>query len=298
MLHCSVVAALLSSGSAWADDVIGLPMRVGVLGGYQLTSGDFDVLGIRRSALQPGDGGLFGLRVGWRVLPVLEVELSVGLVPAGTPTPKASALLLPAHVDLVIRPFAWRVRPYASVGGGVMALVAGDAGRDADGLFHAAIGVEAIVGDSIALRAEVGLFGTDAVQGAIAFSPTFVFGVDILAWRPRHDDEVLVEPWREPTPPVPTDKPVPSDGDVDRDGVANADDRCPQSPGSAADHGCPDTDRDGLIDPWDRCPTAPGPAGNGGCPDKDGDGISDHDDACPDAAGPADRYGCPVSSRR
>ncbi|PKN58840.1 MAG: hypothetical protein CVU56_03565 [Deltaproteobacteria bacterium HGW-Deltaproteobacteria-14] len=295
MLHCNIAIALLLAMPARADGVIGLPVRVGVMGGYQLTSSDFDVLGVRRSALRPGDGALLGLRFGWRAIRALELELAVGLVPAGTPTDGASALLLPAHLDLVVRPFAWVVAPYASVGGGVMALVGGDAGSDADALFSAAIGVELVVDHSLAFRFEVGLFGTDAVAGAMAFSPTFVFGLDVLAWRPRHED-VVVEPWTEPAPPpVAVPLPVPAgvspDGDDDDDDVDNEDDRCPLHPGEEGARGCPDTDRDGLIDPWDRCPIDAGTIA--GCPDADGDGVPDRDDACPNHPGPASRYGCP-----
>ena len=75
---------------------------MGVSGGYQLTSSDFDVLGERQSALQPGDGGLFGLRLGWHAAELLELELAASLVPASTPTAGADALLLPAHLDLVV----------------------------------------------------------------------------------------------------------------------------------------------------------------------------------------------------
>lgn len=295
MLHCSIAAALLVATPARAESVIGLPLRVGLMGGYQLTSSDFDVLGVRRSALRPGDGALFGLRLGWHAIRAIELELAVGLVPAGTPTDGASALLLPAHLDLVVRPFDWAVCPYASVGGGVMALVGGDAGSDVDALFSAAIGAEVVVDQSLAFRLEVGLFGTDAVDGAMAFSPTFLFGLDVLAWRTRRED-VVVEPWTEPAPPIAA-TPLPDaghadlDGDSDNDDVDNEDDSCPLHPGDEDDRGCPDTDRDGLIDPWDRCPIDAGTVA--GCPDADRDGVADHDDACPNSAGPASRYGCP-----
>ncbi|TNF28592.1 MAG: hypothetical protein EP329_17570 [Deltaproteobacteria bacterium] len=298
LLQCSIIASLLMPTAAQADEVIGLPMRVGVVGGYQLTSSDFDVLGVRRSALQPGDGALIGLRAAWRAMSVVDLELALALVPASTPTEGASALLLPVHLDLVARPFDWVVKPYASVGGGVMALVGGDAGSDIDALFHAALGAELVIDESVALRLEIGLFGTDAVEGAIGFSPTFLFGVDILAWRarPGHVDGGDWTPPDPVAPPVVVDEPhVDPSGDTDGDGLDNEDDRCPLHAGTERTAGCPDSDGDGVIDPWDRCPVDAGAgAGKGdGCPDSDGDGVLDVRDACPSQRGTAERYGCP-----
>lgn len=54
--------------------------------------------------------------------------------------------------------------------------------------------------------------------------------------------------------------------DRDGDGVPDADDACPDQPGSPELDGCPDTDGDGIPDREDRCPTKPGPASNDGCP--------------------------------
>jgi hypothetical protein len=53
-----------------------------------------------------------------------------------------------------------------------------------------------------------------------------------------------------------------------------------------------DTDGDGVIDADDQCPDTPGTTATG-CPDRDGDGVADVTDACPDAAGTG-RDGCPV----
>ncbi len=91
--------------------------------------------------------------------------------------------------------------------------------------------------------------------------------------------------------------------DRDGDGTPDSDDLCPDTPGAIENDGCPliqpepDGDGDGLPDSSDACPDQPGPADNGGCPiqpeDRDGDGVPDADDLCPDDPGPADNGGCP-----
>lgn len=85
--------------------------------------------------------------------------------------------------------------------------------------------------------------------------------------------------------------------DRDGDGVADDRDECPDVPGLAEFHGCPeprDRDGDGIADDRDRCPTEKGPPELEGCPDSDGDGVPDIDDKCPHEPGPAQNDGCPV----
>ena len=299
--HGLVVALALTAlvgPAALASETLGVPLRFGVAGGYQVTSSDFDVMGTRRAALRPGSAGFVGLRFAWHALDLLELELTGGLMPAGTATPGADALLLPVHLDLVVRPFAGAVVPYLALGGGAMALVAGEAGRDTDTLLHTALGIEVDIDHSVAVRAEAGLYATDAVDRAMSFNPIFTLGVDILAWRPFRDREEPPPPiWvapPTPTPPAVTE----TDDDMDADGVVDADDRCPRHAGSRDANGCPDTDRDGTLDPFDRCPLLAGPTSLIGCPDADGDGATDRDDACPETAGAAERYGCPLTPNR
>ena len=95
------------------------------------------------------------------------------------------------------------------------------------------------------------------------------------------------------TPPPP---PAPVITDRDGDGVADVDDKCPDTPGSAALMGCPDRDGDGIADADDKCPDAAGTAKYQGCPipDTDGDGINDEQDKCPTVAGTARYEGCPI----
>ncbi len=97
-------------------------------------------------------------------------------------------------------------------------------------------------------------------------------------------------------PPAPPPPPVPVVTDRDNDGVQDVDDKCPDTPGSAALMGCPDRDGDGIADGDDKCPDQAGTAKYEGCPvpDTDGDGINDESDKCVTVAGVAKYQGCPV----
>jgi outer membrane protein OmpA-like peptidoglycan-associated protein len=92
--------------------------------------------------------------------------------------------------------------------------------------------------------------------------------------------------------------------DTDHDGVANAADRCPNTPrGALVDGGgCPlDTDSDKVFDGLDACPGTPTGAtvDEKGCPiDTDKDGIFDGIDLCADTplGATVDANGCPIDS--
>jgi outer membrane protein OmpA-like peptidoglycan-associated protein len=84
--------------------------------------------------------------------------------------------------------------------------------------------------------------------------------------------------------------------DRDGDGIVDSLDSCPDQPGLALFHGCPDSDGDGIIDKEDHCPTLFGIEKYKGCPipDSDKDGINDEEDQCPLVAGVARYKGCPI----
>lgn len=107
----------------------------------------------------------------------------------------------------------------------------------------------------------------------------------------------IIGPKKEAAKPVPV-VPAVVPKDSDGDGIIDANDKCPNVPGSAKYDGCPipDSDKDGINDEEDRCPTVPGVARYQGCPipDTDKDGISDEEDKCPNQAGVARYQGCPV----
>jgi len=83
--------------------------------------------------------------------------------------------------------------------------------------------------------------------------------------------------------------------DRDKDGIVDSLDLCPDNPGPAIYHGCPDSDQDGIPDNTDACPTVPGVIKYMGCPipDTDKDGINDEEDSCKDVPGIRQLHGCP-----
>jgi OmpA-OmpF porin, OOP family len=97
-------------------------------------------------------------------------------------------------------------------------------------------------------------------------------------------------------PPAPVAVEIPVVVDRDHDGIVDSLDACPDQPGIAAFHGCPDTDGDGIPDKDDKCPIVAGLAKYQGCPipDTDKDGINDEEDKCPNVPGVARYQGCPV----
>ena len=86
----------------------------------------------------------------------------------------------------------------------------------------------------------------------------------------------------------------PSAPDTDNDGVTDAEDACPNEPGSKNSKGCPDSDGDGFTDDIDECVLAKGMLN--GCPDTDKDGVHDANDNCPNESGLASNNGCPSKS--
>lgn len=113
-------------------------------------------------------------------------------------------------------------------------------------------------------------------------------------------------------PVADTAKPAPIDtaaicaaiSDSDKDNVADAQDKCPNTPAGAIvdSTGCPvDSDKDGVADGLDKCPNNPAGAlvDNTGCPvDSDKDGVQDYKDKCPNTPEntKVDSVGCTLDS--
>jgi outer membrane protein OmpA-like peptidoglycan-associated protein len=109
-----------------------------------------------------------------------------------------------------------------------------------------------------------------------------------------------------------TAKPAPIDtaaicaaiSDSDKDNVADAQDKCPNTPAGAIvdSTGCPvDSDKDGVADGLDKCPNNPEGAlvDYTGCPvDSDKDGVQDYKDKCPNTPEntKVDSVGCTLDS--
>ncbi len=81
--------------------------------------------------------------------------------------------------------------------------------------------------------------------------------------------------------------------DRDGDGVGDRADLCPDVFGTLTFNGCPDTDEDGIMDVLDNCPTIAGTLTTNGCPDMDMDAIQDEEDQCPNLMGSIEGNGCP-----
>ena len=113
-------------------------------------------------------------------------------------------------------------------------------------------------------------------------------------------------------PAADTAKPAPIDtaaicaaiSDSDKDNVADAQDKCPNTPARAIvdSTGCPvDSDKDGVADGLDHCPNNPAGAlvDSTGCPvDSDKDGVQDYKDKCPNTpvGTKVDSVGCTLDS--
>ena len=85
--------------------------------------------------------------------------------------------------------------------------------------------------------------------------------------------------------------------DTDEDGIMDSEDNCMDVKGDELHHGCPDTDGDGVFDDADGCKNEKGDPQNGGCPlnDADGDGVPDESDKCPAEVGTLENSGCPLT---
>lgn len=131
------------------------------------------------------------------------------------------------------------------------------------------------------------------VEGMLAIS--FNWGKTYYGWKSERS-------WV--SQPATTERVYQRRADGDADGIADADDRCPNTPpGVLVDEsGCAaDSDFDGVPDGRDDCPGTPGRARArvdiNGCPvDGDFDGIPDYRDVCPDSpvGGAVDTAGCPL----
>ncbi|MCC6623425.1 MAG: hypothetical protein IT385_19350 [Deltaproteobacteria bacterium] len=239
--------------------LIGVPLRLGLFGGWHATAGDLDVLGERRVGNEPEPGAAFGLRAGWRVARGWGLELLAGAVPAG------SEWLVPVVADVRWRPLEGGVTPTIGLGAGIYAGLG--KGGDVDLLLAGAIGVEVPLGRTLALRVELGLWGSDAVSGTLALTPVATVGIDLLAWRePRgHDGPAAIGPRPRPVPKgCPRGAAPERCGDLDQDAVIDAFDHCPVDAG--AFDGCPDADNDKVPSPRDACPARAGRAVDWGCP--------------------------------
>lgn len=245
--------------------VIGAPLAFGAFVGWHAT-GDLDVVGERVEGNEPDAGVAFGLRLGWRTTQTFGFDLSAGAIPAGP------SWLVPVLLEGRWRPLAGTLpddagwTPTLGVGGGMYAGLG--RGGDVDALLSAGVGAEVMLGRAALLRIEAAVWLSDGIASAVAFSPVFTVGFDLLAFRERMKGVEAVS--AKPLKPLPAPKGCPA-------GVA------PERCGNA--------DSDAFIDAFDRCPLVGGAID--GCPDDDGDGVTGLRDGCPNKRGAAVDWGCP-----
>jgi hypothetical protein len=158
------------------------------------------------------------------------------------------------------------VTPLVTVGGGLVANVAGPGNGDVDLLVSATLGAELKLGEFGALRLEGGVLASDGVSGALSWTPIVTLGFDLFLGGGRDR-----EPSEPPTPSVVTPLGCPRGVPLDL---------------------CNDADGDRRIDAFDICP-ADASKRPDGCPDPDGDGVIGDHDACPAARGSSLDWGCP-----
>ena len=288
-----VVLATATASSVAAAPVPGGSVSVGVMGGYQLTSRDSDLLGDRQLNRKISDLPWAGLRVGVGLTDFLSIEAYGALNPGTARAHDDRAWVVQTGVEAIAHLLDGDFAIDLALGGGVASLVAGEMGTDTDFVATAGAGVRWVFGNRrLALRADVRATMSDAVKGPLAVGGVFLLGFDVFVARPD-DEEAALDEGEAAPPPIGHQPGAPED--EDRDGVADADDACPAIPGSSVMAGCPDTDGDGMHDELDACPEAAGAAEFAGCPDSDGDGLPDTTDACPNLPGLEGFSGCPDS---
>ncbi|MCC6810809.1 MAG: OmpA family protein [Deltaproteobacteria bacterium] len=221
------------------------------------------------------------IRVGYRVLRPLSIEVGFGITPTSSSDRTLNIVALNPHLDVNFDLLQFRVRPYLGIGFGGMIYTSQVANvAFLEGHFQA--GVKIAIWKDLAFRAEFkGLFHPSA-NPAVGTNRSFGYFVNGIVTG-GFMYSFGGKPYR-----------------VDRDGdsIYDEDDKCPDIPGEAAYEGCPppvDSDGDGIMDDKDQCPDVPGLAEYNGCPppDQDGDGVTDDKDKCPAEPGPASNQGCP-----
>lgn len=255
-------------------------VHVGAYGGGVLKLHDWDLgEAARNGTVQPKSAPDVGLRLGYHILPQLIGEIGGGYLPL-TSTNGGSNTGFKYDFDLYYHLMPTDVSPFIGIGtGAFLTTSGGDLGGDNDIQAHASLGVRGLITPHIALRAEARDYIVDSYSTLGGNNLELTAGIDFYLFGAQ--------------------KAAPAPSDRDKDGIADADDKCPDTPGTAALQGCPDSDGDGIADAADKCPTEPGDAAHEGCPvrDQDGDTIPDDQDKCPTVAGTAAFDGCPDTDK-
>ncbi|MDP2314370.1 MAG: OmpA family protein [Pseudomonadota bacterium] len=250
-----------------------------------------------------GDAPGVVVRLGVSILPVFDIEASIGRMEGDTRDLHIVYWLLDPRLDTLYH-FTpnKRVDVFFSIGAGLEYVnVIRDSKADnpdfndralyknpsSDFVMNGGPGLLLHLAGPIHLRTDLRWFGSFGSDSTAARADTY----QNLEWTLGFD-------LRYEEPP-----------DKDKDGIKNKYDDCPEDPEDfdefEDDDGCPeeDNDKDGVRDARDDCPNDPEDRDDfedgDGCPepDNDGDGIRDKKDRCPDVAEDEDGFedgdGCP-----
>jgi OOP family OmpA-OmpF porin len=296
-IHAAIATALAvagSAGSAAADT----RLEIGGFAGAHIFS-DENEIGVDDlpTADSPESSIAFGVRVAYRLHPLLSIEGETAIAPTETRDNETPVTIYGLRAQALLRFRDARVRPFALLGAGALISSPRDQNvirTDADLVAHGGVGLEVQIGDNWGLRGDARLLLPPSVANEFVTAEWELF-VGLFKTFPS----------AAATPVTPTD----AAADADGDGVPDATDRCPTEPedldGHQDEDGCPDPDDDGdgIPDAADACPREAenknGVEDADGCPeiDRDGDGIAGAADQCPDEAedrdGDRDEDGCP-----
>ncbi len=293
---------------AWADES---SWSVSLQGGFAWLNPDLYLTRSASFAESFDSAPALALRVGYRLNPVVGLELSATALTTQSQPSLLDTTLISPRLELLVGPRSEGVHPFFAIGGGAVWVdrdrtgieTIGEA-RELDLLGSAGIGLQADVGGPLALRLDGRAVLLEGARRPVATNLELMAGI-AFKWGGRssdidHDripDAIDGAPdVSEDIDGVKDDDGIP-DPDNDEDAIPDPADQCPNEPETknelADQDGCPDQlvdqDRDGVADNLDRRPDQ--------VADRDGDGILDTADRCVDAMeivnGYKDADGCP-----
>jgi OOP family OmpA-OmpF porin len=296
------VGLLGAAGMARAEDDFfdSVKLELGAFGGVHLYANDLE-LGVADdpTLTSPKNSGLFGLRLGLKIVPMFAIEAEGALLPTSDRHNDYRAYLfaprLSLRFDIPATLADGKLQPFALAGVGVLNVLKTEGTdydeikKDTDFVYHFGVGAKYAITELVEARVDVKLLETpNTSKNGVSGDWEFTGGVGFTFGG---------APAAPPPPPPPPPKPA----DRDMDGVPDASDKCPAEAGPADNGGCPDKDRDkdGVVDRKDKCPDVAGLKEKDGCPipDEDKDGIADDKDKCPKEAEDKDGFedddGCP-----
>ncbi|HVR63911.1 MAG TPA: OmpA family protein [Polyangia bacterium] len=260
-------------------------LELGAMGGGHFFASDLE-LGVADdpSLPSPKSSGLFGLRLGLTLHPMIGVEIESVLIPTADNQHDYTLYVLGwrAHVILNLlqgKIMQGRLTPFVLAGAGFLSVVKTEGTaydeikKDTDPAYHVGVGARYRINQLLAVRVDGRVLAVpNTSPKGMSADFELMAGLSVfLGGRP------LTPP--PPPPPVeaPPPPPPPAPVDTDGDGITDDKDKCPteaeDKDGFQDDDGCPDPDNDadGIPDDKDKCPNEA----------EDKDGFQD-DDGCPD----------------